>query len=320
MFDADDAGMNTFCGTSLDFWWNWAYVPRRKYSASCAKDRFVPMFWGIQKDDAYIARDIGLNYSKVMGFNEPDHWGPPAYPGGDTLSAGTGAEYFHCSNPDLASHWQQIVSNFKASNPKGVVISPAMADADKAASAGDFAPCNAAPQLPGNHMDDCQGWLKGFKESAMQQTCGATNCWDAIDVIQFHAYYYDSASFIAKVKHWEETWAEDLQGTGGRTKKSLWITEFAHAGTTDPADPDGSGRTFMEESVAYLKASPYVSGWSWFSQDNTTFASFTIDGRAPTSKFWDSSLISKSGATTALGAKYFSLCAETNPNFVTTVV
>lgn len=67
-------------------------------------------------------------------------------------------------------------------------------------------------------MDDCVGWLQGFKVShaplgAQQRTphwlcvqanviqlqCGAENCWDAIDVIQFHAYFYNSSELIAKV-------------------------------------------------------------------------------------------------------------------------
>eukprot|EP00403_Amphidinium_massartii_P009806 CAMPEP_0178424986 /NCGR_PEP_ID=MMETSP0689_2-20121128/28492_1 /TAXON_ID=160604 /ORGANISM="Amphidinium massartii, Strain CS-259" /LENGTH=351 /DNA_ID=CAMNT_0020046639 /DNA_START=35 /DNA_END=1090 /DNA_ORIENTATION=- len=307
MLDDGEAGMDTFCGTHLDFWWNWAYVPRRAYTAACARSKFVPMFWGMQKDDAAIALDIGLNFSC---FNEPDHWGPPAYPGGDTLSAGTSPDYFHCSNPVLAQHWQMIVSNFKKSNPQGTVLSPAMADAGSAASTGDFASCNGSPQIPPNHMDDCLGWLKGFKQAVMQLPCGSTNCWDAIDVLQFHAYFYSASDFIAKVKQWESAWADDLQGTGGRSKKTLWITEFAHAGTTDPADPDGAGRAFMEEAVQYLQSSPYVSGWSWFSQDNTTFASFPIGGVTPKAAFWDSSLISKAGEVTELGKKYFSLCSS----------
>merc|ERR1719229_15821 len=141
----------------------------------------------MKKDDKSIAEATGKSWDHVMGYNEPDHWGPPPYPGGDTLSAGTFMEYFHCSNPDLASHWQQIVTNFKKVNPTGIVISPSMADSiDGAASSGDYSQCNSAKQTPADHMNDCAGWLKCFKESVMKLPCGDTNCWDVIDVLQFH--------------------------------------------------------------------------------------------------------------------------------------
>ena len=63
------------------------------------------------------------------------------------------------------------------------------------------------------------------------------------------------------------------------------MTEFAHAGTTDPADLDGEAAKFMTGAVNYMKDSPYVSGWSWFSQTNTSFDSFVIDGVQPKAPF-----------------------------------
>jgi len=312
MLDFNDQAMTTFCDNRLDFWWNWGTEPRNPYTAGCAKTSFVSMIWGYGSDNAANAAKAGA-FSALMGYNEPDHWAPPAYPGGDYLSSGSFPQTFQCSQTMLAQNWQQVVMAYKNANPTGQILSPAMADAGNngmgTASTGAYIPCDASPQTAASHMDDCVGWLQGFKAAALKQQCGPTNCWDAIDVLQLHAYFYQAADLIAKVKLWEAVWAEDLQGTNGRSVKSLMITEFAHAGTTDPSDPDGSARQFMQECVTYFKASPYITGWSWFSETNTSFASFTINGQAPIAKFWDSSLFEATGNLTVIGEKYTELCS-----------
>jgi len=243
----------------------------------------------------------------MMGYNEPDRWGP-ARAGSDVLSSGTFPATFHCGSDALATNWQQTVEAFLQSAPNGQVISPAMADAAVTASAGDYSGCDASPQTAANHMPECEGWLLCFKEAALRKQCGHTNCWDAITVLQLHAYFYSADEFIAKMKRWESAWSDDLNGVNGRSKKTLWVTEFAHAGTTDPSDADGEARKFMTAAVNYMKASPHVTGWSWFSQTNSSFDSFVIDGVQPTSPFWASNLIDGAGALTTIGKTCADLC------------
>jgi len=307
MLDFNDAAMNTFCGMGLDFWWNWATVPRNVYSASCALETFVPMIWGVAPTNAKLARS---GAARLMGYNEPDLWGPPPFPGADYLASGSFAPTFQCGNAELARNWQELVMAYKATNPKGEILSPSMADADPAnrASTGESSSCNASPQTPENHMPWCPGWLKCFRDSVIQLQCGETNCWDVIDVLQFHAYAYTAEEVVDKIKAWEREWADDMEGVNGRTKKTLWLTEFARAGAVDSADPDGQTRAFMKGIVEYMRASPYVSGWSWFSQDHESFASFTIKDVAPATATWTSDIIDAEGKATVVGEYYSALC------------
>jgi len=305
ILDFTDQGMRTFCHMGLDFWWNWNSVPKRSYSSPCYSNTHVPMIWGI---GGLNAQQAATHASRLMGYNEPDLYGPPAYPGGDYLSSGSFAPTFQCGADAIARDWQNIVTIYKRTNPNGVVVSPAMADPSGSASSGAYEACNHAAQVPGNYMAYCPGWLKCFKENVKRLQCGDTNCWDVIDVIQFHAYVYTPEDLINAVMKWEDTWFEDLFGLNGNSKKSLWLTEFARAGAVDSTDPDGKTREFMSKAVKYLKASPHISGWSWFSQDVSTFASFVIGGVVPESSRWSSELINQQGRATVIGEHYESLC------------
>ena len=78
----------------------------------------------------------------------------------------------------------------------------------------------------------CSGWLQLFKVAALKLPCidfrGAdTNCWDVIDAIQVHAYAKDAAEVKAKLREYYEVFEEDFEGTAGRKKKTLWLTEVA---------------------------------------------------------------------------------------------
>jgi len=309
LLDTNDPGMKTFCDAKFGFWWNWQSSASFNFAEPCAQQSFVPMVWGVGPGNPGLAA-TAAKYGRLMGYNEPDHWGPPPRPGSDVLSSGTFPDDFHCGSDELATNWQQTVEAFLQADPTGQVISPAMADASVTASAGDYSKCDSSPQTAAQHMAECEGWLKCFKATALQKTCGSTNCWDAIDVLQLHAYFYTADQFIAKMKIWESAWADDLNGANGRTKKTLWVTEFAHAGTTDPADLDGEAAKFMTGAVNYMKDSPHVSGWSWFSQTNTSFDSFVIDGVQPKAPFWASNLIDDAGALTQIGKVYADLCAD----------
>mmetsp|Transcript_3473 Transcript_3473/g.10084 ORF Transcript_3473/g.10084 Transcript_3473/m.10084 type:complete len:361 (-) Transcript_3473:186-1268(-) len=307
MLDFNDAGMRTYCRMKLDFWWNWATVPTNIYSESCAWETFVPMIWGSDPTNEKMAKS---GAAMLMGYNEPDLWGPPLMPGGDYLASGSFAPTFQCGNPALAKDWQTFVMSYKATNPTGQIISPSMADAEPGdiASTGESASCNASPQTPQQHMPWCPGWLKCFRDSVIQLDCGETNCWDVIDVLQFHAYAYTAEEVISKIRGWERLWADDLNGRNGRKKKTLWMTEFARAGAVDSQDADGKTRAFMKDIVEYMRESPFVSGWSWFSQDHKTFMSFPIKDRVPGEPSWTSELIDAQGNATVLGEYYARLC------------
>merc|ERR1712050_506746 len=194
------------------------------------------------------------------------------------------------------------------------VISPAMADATGSGSVGDYSTCNSATQDEQFHdLDNCAGWLKCFQKKVEQLECGATNCWDIISIIQFHSYQYSSADLIKSAQTWENAWADDMQGINGRSKKTLWLTEWAHAGTTDANDPDGKAAAFMTESINFLKTRPAISGFSWFSQPN--WASFVIDGKQPVSPTWTSELINAAtGQLTKLGQAYTAAVKDIVPS------
>mmetsp|Transcript_39137 Transcript_39137/g.113072 ORF Transcript_39137/g.113072 Transcript_39137/m.113072 type:complete len:259 (+) Transcript_39137:154-930(+) len=227
-------------------------------------------------------------------------------------SSGTFAPDFHCASPELARDWQAFVMAFKATNPEGRVLAPAMADADPLhrASAGEYASCMASPQTPQAHMAYCPGWLRCFKDTVIELPCGDTNCWDIIDALQFHAYAHDAQDVKDKVDSWARVWSDDLTGANGRKKKSLWLTEVARAGAVDSSDPDGKTCDFITDIVRYLKGHEHVSGWSWFSADDTSFWSFVIDGIEPTTPTRASDLIDGQGKLTTIGECYARACRE----------
>jgi len=140
----------------------------------------------------------------------------------------------------------------------------------------------------------------------MRLSCGETNCWDVIDILPIHSYAYTAHDVIGKLLAWEAVWAEDLIGANGRSKKTLWLTEFSRVGAVDSSDPDGKTRAFMHDVMEYMTASPYVSGWSWFSEVN--MSSFVLGDREPETATWATDLIDKEGKATVIGSYYAELC------------
>merc|ERR1719272_853302 len=119
MLDSNPTAMATFCASNLSFWWNWA--PSVPISAPpCAVQRYIPMVWGVNPQNVQTA---AASAGQLMGYNEPDHWGPASIPGGDVDSAGTFPMDFHCGSAQLATDWQRTVLAFLKSNPNGTVIS-----------------------------------------------------------------------------------------------------------------------------------------------------------------------------------------------------
>ena len=82
--------MTTGVKNGMDFWWNWNIVHNVDESTlspdvvKAVKDAFVPMLWGQSTPPSYDFLNEG---SHVMGYNEPDQygpacvgdWNPPAY-------------------------------------------------------------------------------------------------------------------------------------------------------------------------------------------------------------------------------------------------
>merc|ERR1719210_295401 len=133
--------MAAFCNTDIDFWWDWKTNFQHNFTtlSDCATKRFVPMIWGTGVGTTWIQPN---SYGVLLGYNEPDLWGPPPQPGAQYLSSGSFSPNFHCGSHSLAKSWQKIVL--------------------------------------------------GFKESVMNLKCGSTNCWDIIEILQFHAYFYEA--------------------------------------------------------------------------------------------------------------------------------
>ena len=62
-----------------------------------------------------------------------------------------------------------------------------------------------------------------------------TNCWDAMDAINIHAYSRTAQEVKAKISGYYDVFKEDFEGLNGRTKKTLWLTEVAMA-SNKPAE------------------------------------------------------------------------------------
>eukprot|EP01047_Picozoa_sp_COSAG01_P071622 COSAG01_NODE_11168_length_1991_cov_1.832452_2_plen_406_part_00 len=113
------------------------------------------------------------------------------------------------------------------------LVSPSMA---QGAQVNTTASCIGADPAK---MHFCHGWLQVFKNYTLGLNCTdfqgrATNCWDVIDAIQIHAYARTAAEVLDKIRLYRQVFADDFEGTNGRTKKTLWLTEVA-AGSSDGA-------------------------------------------------------------------------------------
>ena len=179
--------------------------------------------------------------SFVMGYNEPDmygpacdgDWNPPAYGcvlGGYRPATSSGfPELFDPAS--AAKFWQNSINNMTANTGNQLIVSPSMA-----MGAEPNGTCVGVDPTTSN-MKHCPGWLQMFKKYALTKHCTdfsgkSTNCWDVIDVIQIHAYARDAQDVKDKISSYHAVFQEDFDGSNGRNKKTLWLTEVA-AGTND---------------------------------------------------------------------------------------
>lgn len=328
--------MQVALDNKLSFWWNWDTHPKIDTDTFTPDQRaavdstFVPMLWGQgEPDDGYsFLSNTTQNY--VMTYNEPDQygpacvgdWNPPAYgcaPGQyrpatsdgwfPTFDPSTGT----ASDPHAAQFFQWSVNNMTTLhpiNPNGInkIVSPSMA---QGAAPGPNC-IGVDPSQPGT-IKVCQGWLHVFKQYALNLTCtnfsGAQmNCWDVIDSIQIHAYSHTAAAIKAKIQEYYSVFQEDFEGTNGRTKKTLWLTEVA-MGSNNGTEIVSFINDLMNptDGLTNRQQFGYVQRVSWFSE--WSFGAFTTDGIVPNPlTAWASSLFYPFGSLSPLGTAYFGHC------------
>lgn len=285
----------------MDFWWNWNHKPtatfpdgtvaKWKYSSA----EFIPMIWGPQSLTDELKTDLRKG-TFVMGFNEPDLYGPPSN-GNPATSCGAWTPCFSPTN--AAANWKKFIDGVFpekdfTNGPK--ILSPSMANGPS----GNGAQCNSGSP---NVIVRCEGWLVEFKKQAqalqLTKSNGETsNYWDIIDYIQIHGYDYDAAPIINNIKNYATTFQDDIA-----KGKLIWLTEVA-GGYLNMDEQ----MNFMKSIISQLNAMPEIYGYSWFSEPS--FPSFVIDNRQPTDFDWASNLFGTNGELNDLGKLYFQLCSE----------
>eukprot|EP01065_Artemidia_motanka_P043638 TRINITY_DN6082_c0_g1_i1.p2 TRINITY_DN6082_c0_g1~~TRINITY_DN6082_c0_g1_i1.p2 ORF type:complete len:351 (+),score=91.50 TRINITY_DN6082_c0_g1_i1:51-1103(+) len=308
----------------LDFWWSWGTSPQVDTFHFSAAEKasmyssFVPMFWGQGKLASY---DFLSNGSYIMGFNEPDmygpacdgDWNPPAY--GCAKGAWRGATssgWQPLFDPSSAAgHWQDSIKDLTSKQPRKArkVVSPSMA----MGAVSDGHTCvGVDPSKPGA-IKHCNGWLAVFKNYTLSKDCvdfsgQSVNCWDVIDAIQIHAYALSPQEVLDKIHSYYTTFQEDFEGANGRKKKTLWLTEVA-MGSNHVPDIEKfvtglmSPATGLHNRTAY----GYVEKVSWFS--SWSFQAFNMSGKVPrTNEVWSSGLFYPFGDISPVGKAFFENC------------
>lgn len=108
------------------------------------------------------------------------------------------------------------------------------------AEAKGHSPCAGGPVVDGSaqRLSCCDGWLADFKRATLQLPCTSpsgerTNCWDVTSAINLHvageASRAGAAQVLRNIEDYAKAFADDLAGTDGRSRKSLWLTEVTVA-------------------------------------------------------------------------------------------
>ncbi|CAK9091767.1 Hypothetical protein (Fragment) [Durusdinium trenchii] len=236
---------------AIDFWWNWDYVPKVDMShlptevISKARKSFTPMIWGTKLPKNFSFFSLGSEY--LMGFNEPDQYGPACAGELTRGSFGCGEEEYRPATSagfaalfdpaKAAKEWQKLV-NLLAEVPRepGAPLTR-LAAPSMAQNAEPVDDCTHDPALP-EARKYCRGWLQSFKAIALTLSCKTlsgrqTNCWDVIDALPIHGYARSAEEIKQKLQQYHrgptgathEVFQEDFEGTQGRSMKKLWLTE-----------------------------------------------------------------------------------------------
>ena len=306
----------------LSFWWNWNTAPgvdTTGLSAStiaAMQKSFVPMLWGQAPPGDY---DF-LKYAEgdVMGYNEPDLYGPPCCncDGKQSYYPATSSGWLPLFDPaNAATLWKDTVNNLTSTQRSGTtlrrIVSPSMANGAKPAAGVD---CTLDPAASGN-TKRCEGWLSMFKVATLKLQCSKfdgtqTNCWDVIDAIQVHAYAKSASDVLTKIDDYLDVFPDDFAGTSGRSQKTLWLTEVA-AASNDGAEVAAFASALMASSGGLADRTKYasVSHVSWFSE--YFFPGFNVTGHvAKPAESWSSSLFNPFGGLTDVGSAFFAGCEK----------
>ncbi|CAE7654046.1 SLC8A1, partial [Symbiodinium sp. CCMP2456] len=283
---------------AIDFWWNWDYDIRVDHShlppqvVRKAKKTFTPMIWGTKMPKDYSFFHLGGEY--IMGYNEPDQYGP-------ACAGETTARTFGCGEKDYrpatsagfaslfdpvkaATAWQILVTKLasvakESGGSVRKIAAPAMA---QAAQPEDD--CSRDPVLP-NATKYCRGWLQAFKAKALTLQCTSlhgrlTNCWDVIEALPIHAYGRSAKEIKDKLHEYHKVFLEDFQGTSGRTKKTLWLTEVT-MGTNEAEDLVTFVDDLMNPTTGLQNRQlfGFVERISWFSE--WSMGAFTLGSYKP---------------------------------------
>ena len=182
------------------------------------------------------------------------------------------------------------------------------------AADGDGQNCVGVDPSVDGAIKACPGWLVAFKQYTLGLPCTtfdgtATNCWDAIDSIQIHAYAKSATDVTDKIQGYYDAFTEDFEGTNGRSKKTLWLTEVAYGGN-DADAVAGFVEDLMNPTTGLTNRAqyPYVEKVSWFSE--WMFAAFNVSGVAPAQyETWSSALFNPlDGSLTPAGTNFFKYC------------
>jgi hypothetical protein len=136
-----------------------------------------------------------------------------------------------------------------------------------------------------------------------------------IDSIQIHGYARNAKEVKDKIQSYYTVFAEDFEGSNGRKKKTLWLTEVA-MGSSDGAAISAFVHDLMNPADGLTNRSPGSSGGfgfvekvSWFSE--FFFPPFTVSGVTPAAfESWSSSLFDPYGGLNEVGEKFFGYCGN----------
>merc|ERR1719414_1067616 len=165
----------------------------------------------------------------------------------------------------------------------------------------------------------CRGWLQGFKKATLGLQCKgfdgqSHNCWDIISALPIHCYARTGGECLQKIQGYHDTFLEDFEGSNGRTKKTLWLTEVA-AGSNEATvitkfvDDLLNSQTGLTNRATY----GYVEKVSWFSE--WSFPSFKVGSYTPhKDEVWSSSLFEPTtGRFTPVGEHFVAQCGSVVP-------
>jgi hypothetical protein len=323
--------METFAQSKvLTQFWNWDVTPKiamselTPSSAAYLQKAFIPMLWGQGSPADGTYGWLGGGSEWVLGYNEPDQFGPwcagPATAGihgctgtGDNYVPATSDGWQPAFNPVTgATLWQKSVNTMTAAPQaqKGTVkkiTTPCMAQA-----ATPVDECTHDPVAGGSPF--CRGWLQGFKTATLTMNCNSfdgkqTNCWDVNEAIPIHCYARTGGECLAKIQGYYDAFKDDFEGTNGRTKKTLWLTEVS-AGSSVPDVHTVFIKDLMNTATGLGNRDTfhYVELVTYFSE--FAFPAFATGNYTPAeNEQWSSSLfVPIDGQLTTVGQEFVTQC------------